>query len=295
MEIKYLKTFKTILEMGSFQKAAERLNYAQSTVTLQIQSLEQELSVKLFDKIGRRMQLTQAGTELLPYINAVLNAAQQLENYGKNKDQLTGALHVAMPETLLNYKLHPIIKKFRNQAPNVRLSLEIGNCYVIQEQIKNGSIDLGIHYDIGGYGSGILIDSLSSYPLALIASPELKKEDCDFTKQGQTKDVCLLTADKNSIYHKIFHEYLKRNGIFMNGEMEIGSVEALKQSAASNLGVAFLPRYAVEKELNEGILQELHINQPAKTITAVCVHHKNKWLTPAMNLFLDLLKEQLHA
>ena len=61
MELKYLTTFKTILETGSFQKAAERLNYAQSTITLQMQLLEQELSVKLFEKIGRRMELTQAG------------------------------------------------------------------------------------------------------------------------------------------------------------------------------------------------------------------------------------------
>lgn len=293
MEIKYMKTFKTILEMGSFQKAAERLNYAQSTVTLQIQSLEQELSVKLFDKIGRKMQLTQAGQELVPYIDAVLDAAQELENYGKNKDQLDGTLRVAVPETLLNYKLQPVLKEFREQAPNVRLSLDIPNCYVIQEQVKNGSVDLGIHYDIGGYGTQTTVDPLASYPLALIGSPELRKEDLDFIRQKQKKDICLLTVDKNSVYHKIFHEYLRESDIVLNGEMEIGSVEAVKRSAASNLGVAYLPRYAAETELEQGILRELPIRLKDPVITAVCVYHKKKWITPAMELFLQLLREYL--
>ncbi len=76
MELKYLYTFKTILDAGSFQKAAERLHYAQSTVTLQMQLLSQSLSTALFEKIGRKMVLTQSGRELLPYIEEVLAAAE---------------------------------------------------------------------------------------------------------------------------------------------------------------------------------------------------------------------------
>ncbi|EQB8890639.1 LysR family transcriptional regulator [Listeria monocytogenes] len=72
MDLKNLLTFKTILETGSFQEAARKLNYAQSTVTTQIQQLEQELQVKLFDKIGRKMLLTSAGSDLLPSVNQIL-------------------------------------------------------------------------------------------------------------------------------------------------------------------------------------------------------------------------------
>ena len=156
MELKYLQTLRTILEAGSFQKAAEQLNYAQSTVTLQIQILEQELSVKLFDKIGRRMVLTQAGKELLPYVDTVLEAVEQMENYGRKDRELTGNLNVALPETLLNYKMQPVIEQFRQQAPNVRLSLQLSNCYLIREQVLSGGVDMGIHYDVDGYGSFVL-------------------------------------------------------------------------------------------------------------------------------------------
>lgn len=72
MNTKSLVTFKTILEMGSFQKAADKLGYTQSTVTFQIKQLEEELALKLFEKIGRRMELTQAGKDIMPYVDMIL-------------------------------------------------------------------------------------------------------------------------------------------------------------------------------------------------------------------------------
>ena len=79
MELKYLRTFKTIIDEGSFQNAAERLNFSQSTVTFQIQQLEQSLSVKLFERIGRKMAVTQAGKEILPHIDAILDEVDSIE------------------------------------------------------------------------------------------------------------------------------------------------------------------------------------------------------------------------
>ena len=74
MELKYLNTFRTIVETGSFTKAAEKLNYTQSAITFQIDQLEQELSAQLFEKVGRRMALTKAGELLIPYVDEVLGA-----------------------------------------------------------------------------------------------------------------------------------------------------------------------------------------------------------------------------
>ena len=290
MDIKYLKTFKTILEAGSFQKAAEQLNYAQSTVTQQIQLIEQELSVKLFDKIGRRMELSQAGEELLPYIDSVLEAVGRMENYSKDKKELTGTLKVAMPETLLTYQMQPILKSFHEQAPNVTLSLQASNCYAIREQVMNGGIDLGIHYDVGGYGTSVIVEHLNSYHLSLIASPELNGEDADFISKGQRKTAFLMTSDRNSVYYKQFQDYLRREDIVLAGEMEVGSTEAIKRSVASRLGIAFLPSFTVEKELELGVVKELPTAMNGR-LESVCIYHKNKWITPAMSLFIRILKE----
>ncbi|MDD3253674.1 MAG: LysR family transcriptional regulator [Lachnospiraceae bacterium] len=290
MELKYLQTFRTILEAGSFQKAARQLNYAQSTITLQMQLLEQELSVKLFDKIGRKMVLTQAGKELLPYMDAALEAVAQMENYGKKNYELTGTLNIALPETLLNYQMQPVIEQFRQQAPNVRLSLQLSNCYLIREQVLGGGVDMGVHYDVGGYGSSVVTERLSSYPLVLAASTKLDEDELNFTDSHQRKSSSLLTVDRNSLYHKRFAGYLSDRDIVMNGEMEIGSLEAIKRCIQSNLGVACLPRFAVAGELEQGILQEIKMSMENAEITAVCTYHKNKWVTPAMDLFIQLLR-----
>lgn len=291
MELKYLNTFKTILETGSFQGAAERLNYAQSTITLQMQLLEQELSVKLFEKIGRKMELTQAGKGLLPYIEAVLVAVEQMENYGRSGYELTGSLRVAIPETLLSYQMPQVLKNFRKMAPSVKLSLQTPNCYEIREKILNGVVDLGVHYDIGGYGPSLIVEKLTDYDMVLVGSTELDTKEQDFITKGQRKDICLLTTDKNSLYHKVFNEYLRISDISLNGEMELVSTEAIKRSVIGNVGVSYLPRFTVEHELEQGIMQELPISIPNREIGAVCSYHKNKWVTPAMELFIRLLRE----
>lgn len=289
MELKYLNTFKTILETGSFQKAAKRLNYAQSTITLQIQQLEQDLSVKLFDKIGRKMELSQAGKDLLPYIDAVLTAVEQMENYGKSKQMLTGTLSVAIPETLLSYQMPPVLKAFRKLAPSIKLTLQTPNCYEIQEKIINGVVDLGVHYDIGGYGPSLVVKRLGEYDMVLVGSPELDMKEQDFITKGQEKGSCLLTMDRNSLYHKLFYDYLRLSDISLNGEMELGSTEAVKRSVMGNIGVSYLPRFTVAKELEQGILKELSTSIVNGQIGVVCSYHKNKWVTPAMDLFVRLL------
>lgn len=288
MELKYLKTFKAILETGSFQKAAEHLNYAQSTITLQMQLLEQELSVKLFEKIGRKMELTQAGKELIPYIDNILNAIQQMENYGKSNEELTGTLRVAMPETLLSYQMVEILMRFRQNAPNVRLSLQASNCYEIRTQVLNGNVDLGVHYDIGGYGDSVVTKRLRQYEFILVGSPQLREDEADFITRNQRKALCFL-ADQSSYYYKQFNEYLEECDIVIENEVDLVSTEAIKQLVKGNLGIAYLPRFTIEEELNSGALREIPTAIQNKQIGTVCNYHKNKWITPAMELFLKLL------
>lgn len=290
MEIKYLITVKTILETGSFQNAARKLNYTQSTITFQIQQLEQELSVKLFEKIGRRMVLTQSGMDLMPYIDAALEAVQQITDFGKTASEMTGILKIALPESLLVYKIQPVLKAFRSYAPNVKLSLQVLNCYEIKDALSKGAIDVGIHYDVSKYSPSVLSETLSSFPLALVASSSLSVEQQDFTRLNQQKDVAII-GDSDSVYFELFRDYLKEKNISLNGSIIIQSIEAIKRSAASDLGIAFLPRFSVESELKEHALQELKTDLEDKKISAVISYHKNKWISPAMELFIRLIKE----
>lgn len=289
MELKNLKTFKTIIAAGSFQRAAEVLNYSQSTITFQMQQLEEKLSVKLFEKIGRKMVPTQAAYELLPHIDAILEQVSFIKSYGKKIDELTGELTIAMPETFLTYKSQQALKQFRVEAPNVKLQLQTQNCFLIREQIISGHIDFGVHYDVGGYDTNIQIEKLAEYEICLVCCPSFQERD--FISEHQRKKVCLLTDSKNSIFLSMFLNYLSEQDIIIESVLELGSIEAIKRSVMSNVGIAILPQFTVISEIKNKTLEVINTKMKNPQITAICAYHKNKWLNPSMKRFISLMKE----
>ncbi|GAA0738554.1 LysR family transcriptional regulator [Clostridium oceanicum] len=293
MDLKYFITLKTILQEGSFQKAASKLSYTQSTVTSQIKSLEAELGVKLFEKIGRNMVLTQAGKDVLPQIDVVVESVNKIKNYGKSNKELGGKLKIAIAESLLSYKMQDVLKEFKLMAPKVELTFTSVNCYILQNAIIYGDIDIGVYYDIGKHNS-VTTDKLGAFSLALVCSPDLNMDKRDFITPNQNKDLTLIGLEKQSINREIFEKYMKDKNINLNNIIELYSIETIKKSVAGNLGVAYLPRFTVKDELKKGALVELETSIPNKKITAQCVYHKNKWLSPAMKLFIKLVKSTLN-
>ena len=292
MELKYLQTLKTILEVGSFAGAARQLNYTQSTVTFQMQQLEQELNVKLFEKIGRRMILTEQGKALLPMVDEVLQSAQRLQNFGRGPEELTGTLRVAAPESLIIYRMQPVLQEFRRQAPNVKLILRALNCYAVREYVLSGQADLGVQYDVGGYRPTMVTEPLAEYPITMIASPTADIEDLDLFGEHRRFPQCLLINDPEAIYHQMLEALCRERDLTFAASLELGSIEALKRCVASDLGVAVLPELAVSEELAAGRLQRVPSPLDDMTVRAISLYHKNKVLSAPMELFLRLLREE---
>lgn len=291
MDIRHFKTFKSITEEGNFSNAAAKLGYTQSTVTSQIQQLEQELSIKLFERIGRNMVLTTLGKELVPYANELLNTVKKIESIGKHGDNITGELKIAVAESLMSYKLQNVLSLFKEKAPNVKLSIISLNCYAIKNILSSGELDLGLMYDVGIQNDNLTTVKLCDFNLALICSPLFQQEHLDFCKPNQEINTCLIINEVESIYRKILESYLFDNNIFLNNTIELGSIEAIKKCVASNLGISFLPRFTVEEELGSGKLKELKVGCSDANITAIYAYHKNKWISPAMSLFIKLVRE----
>ena len=116
MELKYLYTVRKIMETGSFQKAAIALNYAPSTITFQVKQLENELGVKLFEKSGNKMVLTEEGHDILPLMERVFEASDMLLCYKDSRSALHGTLKIALPESLVTYQLQGVLKEFNEMA-----------------------------------------------------------------------------------------------------------------------------------------------------------------------------------
>ncbi|MDO5346823.1 MAG: LysR family transcriptional regulator [Lachnospiraceae bacterium] len=294
MELKYLQTFRTIVDEGGFRKAAEKLNYTQSTITFQIGQLEQELSASLFEKIGRKMVLTKAGERLIPYVDEILQSVDKLRFFEEDLSECQGNLHIGIGESLLCYRLSPILKEFHQRAPKARLFLRSMNCYEIRNELLNGTLDLGVFYaDVAGFGSNLTVHPLGSYPMKLVASPETKKLYPDFTTPDRAIPVPFIINEPNCIFREIFEQYLREKSILLDHTIELWSIPTIKNLVKSDVGVSFLPAFTVQAELGTGELEEIATEITDKTITAVCAHHKNKWISPLMQLFIELCENMI--
>lgn len=294
MELKYLNTFRTIAREGSFSKAAQKLSYTQSTITFQIDQLEKEYGVQLFEKIGRNMVLTQAGQQFLPYVEEVLEAADKLYSFESDLKDCRGDLHIGVGETLLCFKLPEIVRQFSLRAPKARLFIRSMNCYEIRDELQAGTLDLGIFYEnVGGLGDQLTVCPMGEYPLTLAASPQVAREYPDFLTPDRKIPVPFLINEQRCIFRQIFENYLNQNAISLDRTVELWSIPTIKNLVKSGMGVTFLPVFAVEEELQSGSLAEIPCGVTGQTISAVCCHHKNKWVSPAMRLFIELCTEMV--
>ncbi len=291
MDLKYLNTFRAVVEMGSFVKAADRLNYTQSAITFQMSQLEKELDTQLFEKAGRNMVLTQAGKLLVPYVNEVFASVDKLYAFHNDLQQCQGDLYIGAGETLLCYKLPAVLKEFHQQAPKAKLHLQSMNCYDIRDELLNGSLDLGVFYeDVGGFGSNLTVYPCGEYPLVLVASPDMGKEYSDFITGDRRIPVSFIINETNCIFRQIFEDYLKEKSLILDHTIELWSIPTIKNLVKSDVGISYLPRFAVAGELAAGELVELPTAVSHPYIKAVCAHHKNKWISPLVQLFIDLCK-----
>ena len=292
VELKNLRTFQTIVDQGSYQKAADCLGYTQSTVTIHIQQLEEELGIPLFERTGRRMVLTQVGEQALSQARELLAAADRLAQVGRAGQEPSGTLRVDMAETLLCYRMQPVIQSFRRLAPQVRLIIRSRNCLDIAENVRGGRCDLGVGYDMDWSRDVLEVESMGEYEVVLLAAPGFAHPD--FTTAGQRKPVSLVTDEPDSIFRRRLERYLQERSITLDATLELWSIETIKRCVMSDLGFTYLPRFAAREELEAGRLVELDAPISGVPFPALCARHKNRWVTPAMELFMRLLRETLN-
>jgi DNA-binding transcriptional LysR family regulator len=273
-----LRILRAIASEGSFKKAADSLYVTQPAVSLQIQNLEKQLDVALFDRGGRKAQLTEAGHLLLSYCDRILSQCQEACRALDDLHNLKGgSLIVGASQTTGTYLMPRMIGLFRQKYPDVSVQLQVHSTRRTAWGVANGQVDLAI---IGGELPPDLNDLLQVVPyandeLALVLPPkhplsrlpELTKEDL-----YRLGFVCL---DAQSTTRKMVDQLLSRSKLDvgrMKIEMELNSFEAIKNAVQSGLGAAFLPVVSIERELASGslhrpLVSDLQVRRQLKLIS----------------------------
>lgn len=294
MDLRYLQTFKEIVQQGSFSKAAQKLAYTQSTITFHVDQLEKELDTALFEKVGRRMVLTKAGEEFVPYVEEVLTALEKMKNFQSNLAECKGTLRIGAPESLLCFRLPSLLKEFHQRAPKVHLYLKSMNSRAVQTALKEDRIDIGVFYLNQPTADDALVwEKGAQYPMILFGSPRVQQKYGEFVTPHQYFPLlsAIIQPMPGSLGQK-FKTYLEEKDIRLGNMIEIRSTQTIINLAKNDVGICYLPEFVVHEEIRRGELVELETDMKASPIISAYGYRKQKWVSPAMQLFLDILQKR---
>lgn len=289
-----LMVFQSVARNLSFTKAANELFITQPAISKHIKELESEFGVKLFDRVGNKIHLTKAGDTLLSYAAPILSLHQEVKfKLSQLSGGLEGNLRIGASTTIAQYVIPPVLAKFHERHPDIRLSLLNGNTEYIEKQLLNNEIDLGIvegeptNSDI--QYAPFLNDELivfTSSQNRIITNPVSHEE---FIK------LPLVLRERGSGTLEIIEKRLKLHQISpkqLNVLLFLGSTEAIKSYVKTGSGVGIVSKFAIEQELSNNIFRQLIIPELKFDRQFYFISPKGPEPLGLSKIFLNFVKKQ---
>ncbi len=290
MELRNIKTFQCVAEQCSFSKAAVMLGYSQSTVTTQIQQLEQEFGTLLFERIHKTVRLTAAGTEFVGFAQKMLLTADEAKNAMKRLPEENGELRIAMAESLCSTFFPDILERYHKEYPNVDLSITTGGTDDIFYMLRHNEADMVYTLDRRIYSPDLVTALEKEEDVYFVASPSYSAAGKAVALEELTKYDFILT-EKNMSYRKHLDELMASKSLQIRPFLELGSVEMIRTLVERGIGISFLPCYAVKDSIKNGTLVKIDVSENQIEVWRQLIYHKNKWVSPAMRAMIKLIKE----
>jgi len=255
-----LKVFRTVAEQLNFRKAAERLFITQPAVTLQIKTLEDDLGVRLFDRAaGGRISLTRQGAILFEYAKKIASLAVEAEqNLGDDGRGASGELLLGASTTIAQYVLPRLLGAFIDEHPRVQFSLSSGNTDEIVHLVVAEKVAVGL-IEGPARDRSVRTEPFMNDDLVLIAAKEFES---DFLGAPQFAALTLLMREQGSGSRRVVEIALKKAGINLKSfkkVIDLDSTEAIKSAVEAGLGVGFVSRWALSKELELNTLKIVQV------------------------------------
>ena len=290
MTLTQLSTFITIVETGSFTSAADRLGYAQSTITTQIKQLETELNCLLFERLGKTLILTQEGVHLLEYAQKMLQLEREMLLNIHSCKEPCGILRVGVSESLCYQKLPSVLSAFQKQYPQVEIQLQFISHDTFPSLLKNGNLDLVYTLNPSIDMPELTILYKKEERLGFYASPNHPLASKKQVIEKDLDNMPLLLTGNNCNFRKMILDDLHEKHIVPKVILSTSHKEILKQFAIDNLGIAFIPDITTEKEIKSGVLKRLNWCGKDFPIYSQVFIHKDKALNKTIDKFIEIIK-----
>lgn len=288
MEIRHLQTFIAIVKLGGFTKAAEYLGYAQSTITSHIKILENDLGEALFDRLGKKIVLTNVGKDLVPYAKQMLHIYKEIKNITSKEKGVSGDLIIGAGESLSIYRLGKILKEYKKSFPKVNIILKNSICSDLRSKLHSGELDIVFTIEPKIIDKDLIVTNLKNESMVIIGAPDVNLEFLLSDFQCEAVSESIILSEKGCSFRMSFEDYLKRKEIKYVNPLELSSIEAIKKCVMNGLGISFLPFYAVRNEVKRGSLKMIEVKEPFDKFSSQLVYHKNRSISLPMRKLIEI-------
>ena len=290
MDIRNVKTFIRVAELKSFTKAAENLNYVQSTVTAQIKQLEKELGYALFDRIGKRISLTVMGENFLSIAYELLHVSEKAENLNANAPDVKGVLRIGVSESLLISVFKDLIPEFKSKFKNVELRIRSGHTVDLLEQLKQNNLDLLFVSKIKNSDPDLKCYYARREHSVFVCGTNYEKEiGKNITSENIFKHN-FITTEREGMYYTALSKLAAERNALVKDWIEVDNVLVITELIKRGLGIGFLPEYLVSDDIEKGNLVKLGVEEITESYYSQILCHKDRWVTPFMLELINMLK-----
>lgn len=288
MTLRHFQIFKTVCNEESITLAAEKLSMTQPAVSIAIKELESFYNVKLFERMNRRIFITQAGHCLLQYADTVLSQFNEsinvIRDAGEFKNCCFG-VNITVGEATLSQ----ILKKLNEQHPEYSISTKVRNSHEIEKMLLRNDIDFAIVDNISAIANFTVIPLFTDKMVIVCSKDYTTKNSMSLTKLSEER---LLLREVGSCTRTCIDSVFQSQSLSPLPFVESSSTLSIIDCAKKSIGVALVPYSLVEDDLKNGTLKEITIDDQTFTRDYYIIYHKNKFITACMKSMIEIVKNE---
>lgn len=289
MDLKNLNTFIQVAESGSFTRAGEILGYSQPTISVQIKQLENELDIKLFDRIGHTVRLTDKGRNLLSYAQRICHMCQEMSLETNNSNEPRGTIRLAMADSLCSPLISKGFSELRDKYPYISLKVMTAGTDEMFRLLDHNEVDIVCTLDNHIYNANYVVASEEKVGVHFVCSSKNVLAQSPSLSIEELLSHPFFLTEKGMSYRRLMDEILARENIEIQPVLEIGHADIICELVAKDIGISILPDYITEDAVRKGAIKRLNVPECEPELWKQLLHHRDKWISPQMQAIINHL------
>lgn len=291
MDFGQIEAFLQVAQHRSFSRAAEVLQLTQPSITARIQALEREVGDELFERGGRGVRLTDAGTAFRPYVERILQTLQEGRDAVEEvRNVQLGSLRLGSALTISTYVLPGILHRFCEAFPGVDVFIRTGRSEQVLSMLLADEVHVGLVRSL----ANAEVETIDLYDdeIVLVAPPDHRFAASGTARVADAAGEPIVLFDRGSSYYGLINNFFRQAGVIPNVAMELDSLEATKRMVEEGLGIALIPLVTVERELSARALVKIDLldAEPMKRPISL-IYRRNRKRPRTVQAFIDTLAE----